>query len=296
VLQPGSIVTNTHFPQLEALVADTGSGVEPLSVEASLSGVPVTLTYAALTGRLWYTGTAFLPNGSYTYTLSARDTSGNPIVYVGAFTVAVPAPAVLGVDPPVLPRGVTTTVTITGQNFAYPPIVQVDGNPVADTGYQGLAAITLTTPITLTNGPHDVAVTAPDGQIGVKSAAFEVVEPSALEPQSPAVSANRLNNGVQLLWPQVTTSTQGYTVPVDHYEVYRSASPYFAPDGPDSVKLADVPAPVSGSGVSYTDTQAFEQPLTDYFYVVVAVNRWGLASSVSNRVAAFNFALTPGGD
>ena len=150
-------------------------------------------------------------------TLSASDTSGNPVVYEGAFTVAVPAPVVAGVDPPVAPRGITTTATIAGQYFAYPPVVRVDGNIVADAGYRGPAAITLTVPLDLANGPHDVAVAAPDGQAGAKSAAFEVVEPAALEPRAPAISISRLGNGIRLTWPHVTMSTQGYPAPVDRY-------------------------------------------------------------------------------
>ena len=81
---------------------------------------------------------------------------------------------------------------------------------------------------------------------------------------------------------------------VARYEVYRSTQPYFAPGDADAQKLADVPPPAAGSTVSYTDAAAFGSPTGAYFYVVVTVDRAGLAYPASNRVGAFTFGLTPG--
>jgi len=275
---------------------DSGSGVQPASVQMTLTGTIVPALYAPLAQRLWYTATAFLPNGVYTYTIAAADTVGNQVTYSGTITVAVPAPAILGADPAVLPRGVTTTVVITGVNFGYPPTVRIDGGLVTDTGYQGTTALTATVPAILISGPHTVTVAAPDGQAGTKTALFTIVESSALVPQAPGLVISTTSIGVQLTWLMDTTSTLGYPVPITGYQVYRSIYPYFSPDGPTAVKVADLASPTWTNIVSYVDAAAFSLPITPYHYIVVANNAWGQASAVSNRVGAFNFALTPGGD
>lgn len=213
VLQPGSVVTNTHFPLLEALVADTGSGVDPLSVEASLSGVPVTLTYATLTGRLWYTGTAFLPNGSYTYTLAARDTSGNSVVYTGAFMVAVPAPVVSGAQPNVVKLGVTTAVVINGSGF-YPGLTLAVGGSATPYIYLSTSALSVVLPATLPQGNHGITVTNPDGQTGQLADAIRVID--VIPPASVIIAGPRIGMGESSHVFTATVSPGTATTPITY--------------------------------------------------------------------------------
>ncbi|MBM4460306.1 MAG: hypothetical protein FJ011_21510, partial [Chloroflexi bacterium] len=298
MLQPTAVVNQTHLPQFTALITDTGSGVAPASVTMLLVDQPVSTTYAPLSGYLWYTATAFLSNGAYTYTVTAADTAGNLAIYSGAFTVSVPAPAVLGVDPWAVPHGITATVTITGQNFAYPSVVQVNDAVMADVGYLGLTAVSVTLPITLAEGPHDIAVAAPDGQSGTQVAAFTVVEPAALTPLTPTVSISRTVESIRLTWPHRTQSVSGYPAVVARYEIWRSAAPYFSPGDASASLIAEVtPPPWIGDSqlLTYDDTipvDAGEQR----FYRVRAVSVYGLTSSASNGIGLFSFALTPGGD
>jgi Tol biopolymer transport system component len=298
MLQPTAVVSQTHLPQFTALITDTGSGIAPASVAMLLVDQPVSTTYAPLSGYLWYTATAFLPNGAYTYTVTAADTAGNLAIYSGAFTVSVPAPAVLGVDPWAVPHGITATVAITGQNFAYPPVVQVDSTVMADVGYLGLTAVSVTLPITLAQGLHDVAVAAPDGQSGTKAAAFAVVEPAALTPLTPTVSISRTIESIRLTWPHRTQSVFGYPAVVARYEIWRSAAPYFSPGDVSASLIAEVtPPPWIGDGqlLAYDDTTPVDAG-EQRFYRVRAVSVYGLASSASNGAWLFSFSLTPGDD
>ncbi len=99
---------------------------------------------------------------------------------------------------------------------------------------------------------------------------------------APAVSVAKVSSGIELTWLQVGGNVTGY-------EVYRSASPYFAPGGAGSEKL--LPGP--GILTSYTDATASD-PLAASYYVVRAVGNGGALSPASNRVGVFRFSLTPG--
>ncbi len=79
---------------------------------------------------------------------------------------------------------------------------------------------------------------------------------------------------------------------VDHYEVWRSTSPYFQPGDAGSSKLSEVSASV-GSLV-YTDTGALGDVNNNYFYIVRAFNDFGLLGPISNRVGEFDFGIEPG--
>ncbi|MCX6030419.1 MAG: S8 family serine peptidase [Chloroflexi bacterium] len=103
---------------------------------------------------------------------------------------------------------------------------------------------------------------------------------------APAVNGRKESNGVELHW----TRTQEGIV---RYEVYRSTNPYLTPA--DGQKLVpDVTPPDLGNQATYVDTGAFDPPLTNYYYVVVAVGAEEVRSPASNRVGAFHFGLMPG--
>ena len=103
---------------------------------------------------------------------------------------------------------------------------------------------------------------------------------------TPAISAQKMSNGVKLTWVQIGSNMTGY-------EVYRSTNPYFTADA--SNKLGDALPPGPGNLASYPDETAYSPPWISYFYIVRAAGTGGTVSSSSNRVGAFHFALTPGG-
>jgi hypothetical protein len=101
---------------------------------------------------------------------------------------------------------------------------------------------------------------------------------------APAISAAREPGGVELSW----TRTQAGVV---RYEVYRGTSPDFT----GGTKLTpDVAAPGLGVQASYMDATAFALPLTNYYYIVLAVGAGEVKSQASNHTGAFHFTLTPG--
>jgi hypothetical protein len=103
---------------------------------------------------------------------------------------------------------------------------------------------------------------------------------------APAVSASRETNGLALRW----TQTQDGVV---RYEVYRSTNPYFTPASGQKLS-PDVSPPGAGNQATFTDAGAFAAPLTNYYYLVLAIGAGEAQSPASNRVAAFHFPLTPG--
>ena len=123
------------------------------------------------------------------------------------------------------------------------------------------------------------------GGIGSDDGSFTVTGTYPLS----EVIISKLETGAELTWPHMGSG-------VDHYEVYRSTTPYFSPGGTDSVKLdPDVaPALAAGDELSFTDSDAFAEPGTSYFYVVQPVDANGQFYPKSNRTGVFSFALTPG--
>jgi len=97
----------------------------------------------------------------------------------------------------------------------------------------------------------------------------------------------RTPTGIQFSWTDV-----GGTV--DHYEVWRSSTPYFTPGDAGTEHIADV-APASGGAVIFTDTTShIGNPDVNDYYIVLAIDANGDASPLSEHVGGFDFALTPG--
>ena len=89
--------------------------------------------------------------------------------------------------------------------------------------------------------------------------------------------------GILLTWQHFNPAVTGVT----GYKVYRGVDPYFTPGEPE---LAEVPLPDTGPTASHNDRDAFDEPLTSYFYVVADE---GNLYQPSNRTGTFNFSLTP---
>jgi len=82
---------------------------------------------------------------------------------------------------------------------------------------------------------------------------------------------------------------------VDHYEVWRSPTPYFIPGDSRSEMIAPNVVPNPGGLVHYIDTvhHLQESEINDY-YLVLAIDGSNNSSAMSNRVAAVDFPLAPG--
>lgn len=84
---------------------------------------------------------------------------------------------------------------------------------------------------------------------------------------------------------------------VHHYQVWRGSTPYFTPGQPGASQVgSDIPTPhMSGAPLGATNLphNLGDASQNDYF-LVVAVDTVGQVSTVSQRVGAFDFNLTPG--
>lgn len=254
--------------------------------------------------QIAFTLPAGAPIGRYEVDLEAAHPSYDPGYATSGFFVVPPLTLSLSADQGVV--GVLDTITLTAR-------VQDRGASVAGAGVSaeiitpgGIVTVPLyfdadTETYGLALHPADLAgnlggeVLAGEWQVhakadyqggtGADSAAFTVV---GTYPLSEAI-ISKLETGAKLIWPHMGSG-------VDHYVVYRSTSPYFYSGGADSAKLTpDVgPAPAAGDDLSFTDAEASAEPGTSYFYVVQPVDAKGQFFIRSNRVAVFNFALTPG--
>jgi hypothetical protein len=87
-------------------------------------------------------------------------------------------------------------------------------------------------------------------------------------------------------WPPVTKDTGGAPLTVDHYQVWRSALPFFTPGSGDSLLLGIPVTP------GWTDANALANATSGYCIVrAVAGDR---LSTGSNRVVEFPYSLTSG--
>jgi uncharacterized repeat protein (TIGR01451 family) len=109
-------------------------------------------------------------------------------------------------------------------------------------------------------------------------------------PEAPTVSISASGGSdVQLTWPPVTEDVEGYPIAVDHYEVWRSKQPYFAPGDISS------PLPIATPAANtFTDSSVLHSSI-QYYYVVKAVSASMQASAISNRVGKHTFTMVPGG-
>ena len=120
---------------------------------------------------------------------------------------------------------------------------------------------------------------------------------------SPAYKVNTTWRGALTAVTDLRASKSGVNVAltwsdtgggVDHYEVWRSSAPYFAPIPAEGSLIAPNVLHV-GDPISFTDeTSHLGNPDINDYYVVLAVSASGQKSLVSNRVGVFDFRLQPG--
>jgi hypothetical protein len=166
IVEPVSGTTQaTYYPWITALITDTGVGVDPASVALILDDTPIlTADYYTYTHQLVYTPTIGLANGPHTVEVTARDTAGNEALASSTFTVNVPPPSIEAMTPTIVCGDVSTSVTISGTNFALMPTVQIETTPLSDVAYYGTTLVTTTVPATVAAGTYDVTVINPDSQ------------------------------------------------------------------------------------------------------------------------------------
>lgn len=173
------------------------------------------------------------------------------------------------------------------------PIVGAAVTVTRTVGYQGQAA---------TDGAGQFAVTVPAGSYVVQASAYGYLPATvtgltvdsgavtqdfvltAAPPQAPTVAIGSSGGQATLTWSHVPPNMA--------YQVHRSESPTFAPDG--STHQATLTFPFADP-VTYADpSSGLGNPLVNHFYVVLGVNAAG-ATAASGRVGEFDFALVPGG-
>ena len=99
------------------------------------------------------------------------------------------------------------------------------------------------------------------------------------------VTIRESEDAVEIAWDHLGEA-------VDHYEVWRSAAPYFTPDPDDpESEMHKVFPPDVGNQVSYPDSDTAGMR---YFYVVLPMSASSMPYPASNRVGMFSFALAPG--
>jgi hypothetical protein len=100
---------------------------------------------------------------------------------------------------------------------------------------------------------------------------------------------------VHLAWQHVSQDSEGKSIAVTRYHVYRDATPY---QGTSATLVDTVEGPFSANSlVSWTDADHIGDPATNYFYYVRSVVMDGqkeVLSEPSRHAGEFDFALTPG--
>jgi len=133
--------------------------------------------------------------------------------------------------------------------------------------------------------PTPVLWTGDKGQHEADLSAAAV--PAAVEDLHAAID---VNTNVALTWTDVGGN-------VDHYEVWRGETPFFAPQAPDGTRIAANVARPSQSGgtVTFTDTTDHlgNAAIEDY-YLILGVTAGGAKSPVGKRVGALDFGLVKG--
>jgi len=95
------------------------------------------------------------------------------------------------------------------------------------------------------------------------------------------LTSQKSNADIVLTWSEVTTDTLGHPTTIWEYIVYRATDPTTVPT--DSIGAT--------SGAAFTDPGAAGSTITNYYYVVRAVDETLKKSAISNMAGEFDRAL-----
>ena len=98
---------------------------------------------------------------------------------------------------------------------------------------------------------------------------------------APVLSSTLNGPGLTLEWQHLSANA--------HYEVWRYSTPYFAPDTSSGATRMIVPAPKSGSTLTYTDPSATSEG--GAYCTVLGIDALALPSDPSNYVGVFHYPL-----
>jgi hypothetical protein len=101
------------------------------------------------------------------------------------------------------------------------------------------------------------------------------------------LAASKAAGHLRLDWAQVTEDINGQPISGLTYKVYRAINdPYFGPGTPYA-------GGISGSSYTDPDTTVLGNPARNAFYVVTAVDSFGVEGESSNHVGTFSLGLVP---
>jgi len=143
--------------------------------------------------------------------------------------------------------------------------------------FASTATVTVTNESTSTQGSSVVAD-------AIRFLFHHALPPDTIPP-APVTDLTALlsQNDIALSWSAVTTDTTGASETISYYVVYRNEDPGFAPGPGDSI--------TGTVDTTYLDAGAAGDTLTNYFYIVHAVDASGNRSSDSARIGEFDIYL-----
>ena len=112
-----------------------------------------------------------------------------------------------------------------------------------------------------------------------------VISPDAAPAAIAGLTIGAAGEDLRLAWPPVTTNALGGTTIIDHYEIHRSATPYFTTD---AGTLLDTTAETT-----YYDTGAYTTAFA-YYYAVITVDTLDRRGEPSNGVGKVQYTLVGG--
>jgi hypothetical protein len=170
------------------------------------------------------------------------------------------------------------------------PYYSYDGETFMDVLTRNTYTVTCADP--LTPSGCELTVMVPP-QLGVALTA----PGKADQPDPPLLFATITNTvDLNLNWAAILRDTgYGYEFP-DHYEVWRSETPYGTTGSGGTMTLLGETAPkdFGGERHEYIDLGVVGDPAVNHFYKTVAVNGAGGRSLDSREEAEFDFNLVPG--
>ncbi len=243
----------------------------------------------------------YTQSGTYDVLFYASDgvAADSEVVTITVNHVNLPPVADAGIDQ--IDVFVNSTVTLDGtasSDFDNDPLeyawTQIGGTTVT------LSDTTLAQPTFIPPTPDSYIfqLTVFDGEFFSDPDTVLVTAINASPPQAIGDLAIAINaDAIDLSWSPVTLDTDAIPTTVESYIIYRNTTAYFTPQSSDSIGTIDA------STTAFTDNNigganVVGDTLTQYFYVVVAVDIYGNRSDISNRVGEYDYQIitTSAGD